>query len=285
MELHDVRSQSSTPALPPTSPRIAPRIKMVEKMEQSLTPSVASLHQEGFAVVTHVLTQAEVNAVSEAFYGFLHQLRALKVSKAARQRIVHTEATHSRFAWILRSRPAVADIFRNAMRLNPDQLLLPTFEHPRWYISGKHCAHQTAEDYRLSNVDVDVKDGEENVPIYHGFISLTNNVHSSLRVLQRSHLRVTSAALNQLSNEEKNVNETMIFLPVPIGSLVIYDARLRRTEEFSSEECRIVFFPYDLSIMIEVIFMLFINVRQCFVINSLPLRECIPSSRLVIHRY
>jgi len=206
-----------------------------------------SLKEDGYAIIPNILFENEITYCKELFYNWYESIDNIDyLHKTINPHNIfkYHEVGHQRFAWYIRTRKNVKDVFSNIW--NTEDLVV-SFDGACYMKSGDDNYSDkcwTHSDQAPKNKDF---------KCVQGYVSLTDNKFASLMIYKKSHLNfeqyfkdkeMTGCSKNwNLIDKEylDDLEENKIILEVPKGSMVIWDSRcFHQNVCLNNEEERIV---------------------------------------------
>jgi hypothetical protein len=206
-----------------------------------------SLREKGYAIVPQVITAEELDWATHLFYYWTGELECQYPgieeihSKIDPHGIFkHHQAGHTAHAWYLRTRPGVRSIYEEIYK---DKDLIVSYDG---------CCWITRENYKNKKDSIwthtDQAACDSSFQCLQGFVSLTNNKHTSLVVYEGSHLLHESYFRERGDNSKtnwnkidpeylKNIQDRKRVLDVKAGDLVLWDSRTFHQNQYGGRDC------------------------------------------------
>lgn len=206
------------------------------------------LRVRGFTIIPNVINKPTIDIAKGLFYLWYDAVDGLKefYKKCVNSGNLSThEVGHQEFAWFLRTRPNVMEVFAQLWDTHTDNLTT-SFDGCCYYKPGTKISNHLG-------IHTDQAPIVDEISCYQGFISMTNNKKNSFTVYDGSHKlhnkyfldRGLAASTNTWEQIDPNYLETIesdkITLYVPAGSMVIWDSRIfSQTNISSTKEERLI---------------------------------------------
>ena len=189
---------------------------------------LSELKEKGYCVIPDVLPQEEISLATESFKKWYNSTPNLKLfhEKIDPHGIFkHHEVGHQYFAWYLRTRPQIINIFQQI------------WETKDLVVSFDGCCYIPEGLSKKDNIwtHTDQASNNSDLTCYQGFVSLTSNEKTTLIVYEGSHLLhqeyfsdkpKSSTNWNLIDHETLDkIKDSKKTLKVSPGSLVIWDSR------------------------------------------------------------
>ena len=200
------------------------------------------LHEFGYVVIPNILSPDEVTKAKDMFYVWysnLENIQTLHKKINPHGIFKYHQAGHQEHAWYIRTRDNVQKPFKQFY--NTDDLIVSfdgsCYLSDTFNKSKDNCWIHTDQAPCLTGFQC-----------LQGFVSLTNNINSTLVVYEGSH------KLHQQYFEERNIRHKVNWnkidpdylatisdkkrvLQVPAGSLVLWDSRTFHQNQYGSPHC------------------------------------------------
>tara|TARA_B100001175_G_scaffold293060_1_gene279285 strand:+ start:148 stop:1026 length:879 start_codon:yes stop_codon:yes gene_type:complete len=192
-----------------------------------------NLENNGYCIIENVLNPNEIFQAKELFYDWYDSINNFDFihSKINPHNIFKFhQVGHQEFAWYLRTRPQIINIFASIWNTTSNNLVC-SFDGS-CYIKNNNKKLNTK-----CWTHTDQAPKNKGLTCYQGFISLTDNKDNSLVVYENSHLlhEPYFRSINK-SDDSKNwqlinhdylneIQDKRRILNVPAGSLVLWDSR------------------------------------------------------------
>ena len=209
-------------------------VKRIDYLEEQINnlfieKYIINLKENGYVVIPNVLNIDEINKAKNLFINWKNSIPNLdKLHNTIDPHGIFKflEVGHQEFAWYLRTRPQIINIFKKIW--NTDNLVV-SFDGS-CYIP-KDC---NKKDKIWTHTDQSPNDND--LKCYQSFVSLTNNEERTLIVYEKSHLLHEKYFKERNISHSKNWNLIDIdylnnieyskkILKVNAGDLVIWDSR------------------------------------------------------------
>lgn len=189
---------------------------------------LSELKEKGYCVIPDVLSQEEILIATESFKKWYNRTPNLKLfhEKMDPHGIFkHHEVGHQYFAWYLRTRPQIINIFQQI------------WETKELVVSFDGCCYIPEGLNKKDNIwtHTDQASNNSELTCYQAFVSLTSNEKTTLIVYEGSHLLhqdyfsdkpKSSTNWNFIDHETLDkIKDSKKILKVSSGSLVIWDSR------------------------------------------------------------
>mgnify|MGYP003977968629 CR=1 FL=1 len=190
-----------------------------------------SLKKDGYVIIPDILLDNEIKYCKELFYGWYNSIENIdKLHKTINPHNIfkYHQVGHQRFAWYIRTKPSVSKVFSDIWETDN---LVVSFDGACYMKPGANNYSEGCWTH------TDQAPCDPNFKCVQGFVSLTDNVNSSLMIYKESHLKFEKYFKDRnMEANKKNWNmiepeylETIkddkIILEVPKGSLVLWDSR------------------------------------------------------------
>jgi hypothetical protein len=201
---------------------------------------LSQLHTHGYTIIPNVLSPEEITNAKNMFYQWIEQIPDIQnfhTSINPHGVFRYHQVGHQTHAWYIRTRPQVQKPFQDFYQC---QDLIVSYDGCNWFNEDfKHkddtCWTHTDQAPKLSNFEC-----------LQGFVSLTNNHHSSLVVYEGSHL--LHSKYFQGNDSGKNwqlidpqfldtIQDTKRILKVSAGDLVLWDSRTFHQNQYGYPNC------------------------------------------------
>ena len=189
---------------------------------------LSELKEKGYCVIPDVLSQEEISIATKSFKKWYNNTPNLKLfhEKIDSHGIFkYHEVGHQYFAWYLRTRPQIINIFQQI------------WETKDLVVSFDGCCYIPECLNKKDNIwtHTDQASNNSDFTCYQSFVSLTSNEKTTLIVYEGSHLLhreyfsdkpKSSTNWNKIDHETLNkIKDSKKILKVKPGSLVIWDSR------------------------------------------------------------
>lgn len=189
---------------------------------------LSELKEKGYCVIPDVLPQEEISIATESFKKWYNSTPNVKLfhEKIDPHGIFkHHEVGHQYFAWYLRTRPQIINIFQQI------------WETKDLVVSFDGCCYIPEGLNKKDNIwtHTDQASNNSELTCYQAFVSLTSNEKTTLIVYEGSHLLhqeyfsdkpKSSTNWNLIDHETLDkIKDSKKILKVAPGSLVIWDSR------------------------------------------------------------
>jgi hypothetical protein len=196
------------------------------------------LNQNGFVVITNVLTQEEISQTKEMFFQWKNSIPNFdSIHKKVDPHGIykHHEVGHQKHAWFIRTRPNVQEPFKKLW--DTDELI----------VSYDGSCYIAKNEKRQDNIwtHTDQAPNSKGLCCYQGFVTLTNNKERTLRLFKGSHQLhenyFTAKGIKSTSNWHKiehsyldTIEDSKLALQIPAGSLVLWDSRVFHQNQYGA---------------------------------------------------
>lgn len=194
-----------------------------------MTDFIKQLNEKGYCIIKNVLSEDEIDFAKQKFYNWYNSIDNfdyINNNISSHNVLKFHEVGHQEFAWYLRTKPQIIDIFKKIH--NTDELV----------VSFDGCCYYKPNN-RLSKSNWTHTDQSPVNDLFcvQSFIALTDNVQNSLIVYENSHKlhhqyfieqnlenykqnyhKIDKDYLNRITNSKKLLN-------VPKGSLVLWNSK------------------------------------------------------------
>lgn len=192
---------------------------------------IDELKNKGYVIIPNILSEEEINYSKDEFFKWFESIENLDIihKKINPHNIFkYHQVGHQRFAWFIRTRPKVKEVFANIW--DTDNLVV-SFDGACYMKKGDN------------NYSVNCWTHTDQAPkttgfiCVQGFVALTDNEKASLQVYEKSHkLHEQYFRERNMEKDGKNwqiiddkmlnsIKENKKILKVPKGSIVLWDSR------------------------------------------------------------
>ena len=212
---------------------------------------IINLKQNGYVVIPNVLNNYEINKATELFKKWknsINNIDNIHNSIDPHGIFKFHEIGHQEFAWYLRTRPNIINIFKKIWKT--DELVVS--------FDGSCYIPETCKKKDKTWTHTDQAPNSIGLKCYQSFVSLTNNEERTLIVYEKSHLLHEQYFKDRNISHSKNWNlididylnfikSTKKTLKVNAGDLVIWDSRTFHQNQYgkiNSEERLVQYLCY-----------------------------------------
>ena len=198
------------------------------------------LQTKGFTVIPGVLTPSEITTAKKLFYEWVDQIPGIKdfhPNANPHGIFRYHQVGHQPHAWFIRTRPGVQRPFQDYYQSKD---LIVSYDGCSWFnqdFENKHDSCWTHSDQapKLTGFEC-----------LQGFVSLTDNQHSSLVVYEGSHLLHSKYFQGNNSGQNwqlidpqflKTIQDRKRVLQVSAGDLVLWDSRTFHQNQYGYPKC------------------------------------------------
>jgi ectoine hydroxylase-related dioxygenase (phytanoyl-CoA dioxygenase family) len=196
--------------------------------------SLELLKENGYTIIPNILSDDEVTYSKDLFYEWYNTIDTSNNIDYLHKKLnphnifKYHQVGHQRFAWYIRTRKNVQDVFRNIWETDD---LVVSFDGACYMKSGEN---------NFSNnlwTHTDQAPKNKGFQCVQGFVALTDNKKASLLIYKQSHLEFENYFKEKkMEDNNKNWNiieeeyldkikDNKIILEVPKGAMVIWDSR------------------------------------------------------------
>ena len=190
---------------------------------------ISDLKEKGYAVIPNVLSVDEINEAKQLFFKWKNSIPDIdKMHSTIDPHGIFKfhQAGHQEFAWYLRTRPQIIEIFKKIW--NTEELI----------VSFDGSCYMPKEYSKRDNIwtHTDQAPNSKGLQCYQSFISLTTNSQKTLVVYENSHNIHEKYFTEKNIDSSKNwhliapsyldkISHTKTILKVNEGDLVLWDSR------------------------------------------------------------
>ena len=196
---------------------------------------ISELETKGYCIVENVLSEEDIEYCKKEFRSWQNTILEKDHSISAHGIYKFHQVGHTKFAWYIRTRPTVQDVFKKLW--STDDLIVS--------FDGSCYIPKDMKRRDTCWVHTDQAPSSVGLQCYQGFVSLTENKERTIVLYEGTHKiheryfkekNNTSKKNWQLidKNDVKDMEEHKRVLHVPAGALVLWDSRVFHQNQYGN---------------------------------------------------
>ena len=194
---------------------------------------MSELHEKGYVIIEDVLSDKDIEYCKEEFRKWRSSLYEGVENIPSHGIYKHHNVGHTRYAWYIRTRPAVQDVFKKVWSCDD---LIVSFDGS-CYISKDMKRKDTCWTH------TDQAPTSHGLQCYQGFVSLTSNEERTFVVYEGTH-KLHKEYFERKGNTSKvnwqridkedviDMEDRKRILKVPAGAMVLWDSRVFHQNQY-----------------------------------------------------
>lgn len=201
---------------------------------------ITDLKDKGYTIIPNVLTTDEITHSKKLFYQWIDKIPGIKefhLTENPYGILRYHQSGHQEHAWYIRTRPSVQKPFRDFYNCND---LIVSYDACSWF---NECFKDNKDSCWTHSDQAPKSSGFQ---CLQGYVSLTDNINSSLVVYEGSHKVYSEYFKGNNSGNNwqmiepdflESIKETKKVLKVSAGDLVLWDSRTFHQNQYGYPNC------------------------------------------------